>query len=110
VKAYVVVGLGFGDEGKGAVVDALVRERKASLVVRYNGGAQAGHNVVDHDQDGGRRHHCFAQFLQHARPLYTLLDKKDAFGLDYARQAVEKLGVPLRGASFGRNVFQKAWL
>lgn len=45
-KGIVVVGLGFGDESKGSVTDWLCRERKADLVVRYSGGAQAAHNVV----------------------------------------------------------------
>lgn len=53
-----VVGLGLGDEGKGATVDALARARAAALVVRYNGGPQAAHHVVA--PDGSL--HCFAQF------------------------------------------------
>jgi adenylosuccinate synthase len=39
-----VVGLQWGDEGKGKVVDLLAGEYDA--VVRYNGGANAGHSVV----------------------------------------------------------------
>ncbi len=39
-----VVGGHWGDEGKGKVVDALAGEM--DLVVRYNGGANAGHTVV----------------------------------------------------------------
>jgi adenylosuccinate synthase len=58
VRAIVVVDLGFGDSGKGLLTDCLVRTRGATLVVRYNGGAQAGHNVVAPDG----RHHTFAQF------------------------------------------------
>jgi adenylosuccinate synthase len=58
MKAIVTVGLGFGDEGKGATVDYLTRALNADLVVRYCGGAQAGHNVQLPD---GRRH-AFAQF------------------------------------------------
>jgi adenylosuccinate synthase len=58
MKAVITVGLGFGDEGKGAAVDFLVRELAADLVVRYSGGAQAGHNVQLPD---GRRH-TFSQF------------------------------------------------
>jgi len=58
MKAIITVGLGFGDEGKGAAVDFLVRVHGAGLVVRYSGGAQAGHNVVLPD---GRRH-SFSQF------------------------------------------------
>ncbi len=57
-KLFVVCGLGFGDEGKGSVVDVLVRRHGAGLVVRYNGGPQAGHNVVSPDGVW----HCFAQF------------------------------------------------
>ncbi|QOJ00735.1 MAG: adenylosuccinate synthase [Phycisphaeraceae bacterium] len=39
-----VVGLQWGDEGKGKIVDRLAAEHHA--VVRYNGGANAGHSVV----------------------------------------------------------------
>ena len=58
MKVVITVGLGFGDEGKGATVDYLTRVHDADLVVRYCGGAQAGHNVELPD---GRRH-TFAQF------------------------------------------------
>jgi adenylosuccinate synthase len=57
-RAIVTVGLGFGDEGKGATVDYLTRHFEADLVVRYCGGCQAGHNVQLPD---GRRH-TFSQF------------------------------------------------
>ncbi|MHB8417299.1 MAG: adenylosuccinate synthetase [Myxococcales bacterium] len=58
MRAVVVVDLGFGDAGKGLVTDFLVRRTGAQAVVRFNGGAQAGHNVVAPDG----RHHTFAQF------------------------------------------------
>ncbi len=57
-EAWIVVDLGYGDQGKGTVTDFLVRDRGAHTVVRFNGGAQAGHNVVTTDG----RHHTFAQF------------------------------------------------
>jgi adenylosuccinate synthase len=57
-RAIITVGLGFGDEGKGATVDFLARHLDADLVVRYCGGSQAGHNVQLPD---GRRH-TFSQF------------------------------------------------
>lgn len=57
-RAVITVGLGFGDEGKGATVDFLTRKLEADLVVRYCGGSQAGHNVELPD---GRRH-TFSQF------------------------------------------------
>ncbi|MFC4126858.1 adenylosuccinate synthetase [Nocardia rhizosphaerae] len=56
----VVVDLGFGDAGKGATVDWLCAPEAGlgvTAVVRFNGGAQAAHNVV---AEG--RHHTFAQF------------------------------------------------
>jgi adenylosuccinate synthase len=56
--ACVVVGLGFGDEGKGAIVDYLSASAPVHTIVRYNGGAQAAHNVVLPDG----RHHTFHQF------------------------------------------------
>ncbi|MGA2172369.1 MAG: adenylosuccinate synthase [Sedimentisphaerales bacterium] len=39
-----VVGLQWGDEGKGKIVDILAED--SDVVVRYNGGANAGHTVV----------------------------------------------------------------
>ncbi len=66
----VVLGLGYGDEGKGAVVDKIARtsflysgsggvtEFTHKTVVRYSGGHQAAHNVVTDDG----RHHTFSQF------------------------------------------------
>lgn len=44
-----VVGLQWGDEGKGKIIDVLTPSFRA--VVRYNGGANAGHSVVV----GGKR-------------------------------------------------------
>ncbi len=58
MSAYIIVDLGFGDAGKGLLTDFLCRHLKANLVVRYNGGAQAGHNVVTPDG----KHHTFSQF------------------------------------------------
>lgn len=55
--AYLTVDLGYGDSGKGRVVDELVRTTGAMLVVRHSGGPQCGHNVVLPDG----RHHCFSQ-------------------------------------------------
>jgi len=47
IRCLVVVGAQWGDEGKGKVVDSLAEH--ADLVVRYQGGANAGH-TVDTDQ------------------------------------------------------------
>jgi len=44
-----VVGLQWGDEGKGKIVDVLSAE--ADIVVRYQGGANAGHTVLVGDNE-----------------------------------------------------------
>jgi adenylosuccinate synthase len=52
--ATVIIGAGFGDEGKGLLTDFHAAGfGKDCIVVRFNGGAQAGHTVVTPD---GRRH------------------------------------------------------
>jgi adenylosuccinate synthase len=59
----VVVGAQWGDEGKGKIVDVLAE--RADLVVRYQGGANAGHTVHTGDaagQGGG------GQFVLHQIP------------------------------------------
>ncbi len=54
MKAYVIIGACFGDEGKGLTTDYLAaKHAENSLVVRFNGGAQAGHTV---QTTSGQRH------------------------------------------------------
>lgn len=48
-----VIGAAYGDEGKGLMTDYLSAATGAPLVVRTNGGAQAGHTVATLD---GKRH------------------------------------------------------
>jgi adenylosuccinate synthase len=57
-RFFSLIDLGFGDSGKGLFTDALCRQLPVHTVVRFNGGAQAGHNVVLPDG----RHHTFSQF------------------------------------------------
>lgn len=56
--AILVQGLAFGDEAKGATVDFLCRKFPVDLIVRFNGGSQAAHNVVTPEGV----HHTFSQF------------------------------------------------
>jgi adenylosuccinate synthase len=44
--ATAVIGAQWGDEGKGKVIDLLAE--RADLVVRYSGGNNAGHTVINH--------------------------------------------------------------
>lgn len=52
MTARVVIGASFGDEGKGVTTDYLC-SHGAGMVVRFNGGANAGHTVVTPE---GERH------------------------------------------------------
>ena len=56
-RAFIVTGLGFGDEGKGTVTHSLACEHKAHTVIR-TGGAQALHRVVTKRGQS----HVFSQF------------------------------------------------
>jgi len=49
MSATVVIGTQWGDEGKGKIVDYLAE--RADVVVRYQGGNNAGHTVVVGDQE-----------------------------------------------------------
>ena len=49
MSAIVIVGAQWGDEGKGKITDFLART--ADVVVRYQGGNNAGHTVVVSDQE-----------------------------------------------------------
>lgn len=58
MPAIIIIDLGFGDAGKGSMVDYYARKTGAHTVVRFNGGAQAAHHVV---LPSGK-HHSFSQF------------------------------------------------
>jgi len=54
-----VVGLGFGDEGKGKTVDYLCARNLKSIVIRYSGGHQVGHTVISREKN---IKHVFSNF------------------------------------------------
>ena len=67
---YIVIGAGFGDEGKGHTVAQIIETSPLpiSFVVRFNGGHQAGHTV---EHNGVR--HVFSNFgagSLHGLPTY----------------------------------------
>jgi len=94
LRAYIIVDLGFGDAGKGLLTDFLARHLEAGLVVRYNGGAQAGHNVVAPDG----RQHTFSQFgsgtfIPHVRTYLSQYVVIDPLALLVEGEALEGKGV-----------------
>lgn len=79
MKASIVIGSSFGDEGKGYTVDAICRQHTNSLVIRHNGGSQAGHTVELND---GRKH-VFKTFGSGSfRGSPTLLSRFFIFNVD----------------------------
>lgn len=58
MKTSIVLGLGYGDEGKGLTTQYLCRQSQSPLVLRFSGGHQAGHTVVT---PSGTRH-VFSNF------------------------------------------------
>ncbi|MEM1355828.1 MAG: adenylosuccinate synthase [Planctomycetota bacterium] len=85
-----IVGLQWGDEGKGKVVDMLAAAY--DVVARYNGGANAGHTVVVGDQK-------YALHLIPSGVLYP--DKANVLGngvvIDPAQLVKEITGLQKRG-------------
>ena len=93
--AIVVVDLAFGDCGKGAIIDYLAREHGAHTVVRFNGGPQAGHNVVTPDG----RHHTFSQFgsatfLPRVRTLLSHFMLIEPYAMLNEAAHLREVGVP----------------
>jgi len=68
MRARAVIGASFGDEGKGLLVDYLC-QTGGEVVVRFNGGAQAGHTVVTPE---GLRHvfHHFGSGTLYGVPTF----------------------------------------
>ena len=94
----IVVGLQWGDEGKGKIVDFL--SEKADVVARFQGGHNAGHTVVI-NQD---------KFILHLIPSGILYkDKMCIIGngvvVDPAALLEEINGLRERGVEIGKNLF-----
>lgn len=70
-KIIANIGANFGDEGKGLMTDYFAAQNRNVIVVRANGGAQAGHTVVTPD---GKRHvfsHIGAGFFANANTFLS---------------------------------------
>jgi adenylosuccinate synthase len=95
----IVLGLQWGDEGKGKIVDVL--SEKADVVARYQGGHNAGHTVVIKDE----------KFILHVIPSGILYKhKKCLIGngvvVDPASLIGEINGLKERGVEInGKNLF-----
>ncbi len=63
MTGIILVGLQFGDEGKGKIVDCLVEHLNVDLVARFQGGNNAGHTVVV-GNDKFKLHHVPSGVIQ----------------------------------------------
>lgn len=96
MKTSIVLGLGFGDEGKGLVTAALAAQApESTLVVRFGGGHQVGHNV-----HYGSQKHEFSNFgsgsISGAITYWSKHCTLDPIGIRNEYRALEKLGVKPR--------------
>ena len=92
-----VFGMHWGDEGKGKIVDMLAEH--FDVVVRYNGGGNAGHTVCIGDE----------KFALHLLPVGVLTKEKTAVvgpgvALDLPRMLEEIESLAQRGITVGDNL------
>lgn len=57
MRTIAVIGKNFGDEGKGYTCSCLASSLKKSLIIKHNGGGQAGHTVEDSEGKWRFIHH-----------------------------------------------------
>jgi adenylosuccinate synthase len=88
----VVLGLGFGDEGKGAFTNYLCSQLEHPLVVRFNSGHQCGHTVVV-----GDNRHVFSNFgsgtLLGVPTYWSEYCTVDPVGVYKEAQALKAIGI-----------------
>ena len=105
-EGKVVIGKNFGDEGKGQTVSCLCRGKDA-VVVRHNGGAQAGHTVEDgafrfvfHQLGSGSRWNCPTYWSETFLPdLLKLGEEVEAL----RRELWEKTGTRFTGSIYAHG-------
>lgn len=96
-----VIGAQWGDEGKGKVVDLLAE--KAAMVVRYAGGNNAGHTVINHL--GEFKMHLIPCGIFHPNPVCVIANGvvvDPAVLLDEVRMITDA-GISLDGRLFVSN-------
>jgi adenylosuccinate synthase len=101
MQASVVIGANWGDEGKGLMTDYLCRLHKADLVVRFNGGAQAGHTVVTPE---GRRHVFNHIGSGYYAGVPTYLSEYFILNPIIFRREIEELNVPKNYAIYASRI------
>jgi adenylosuccinate synthase len=98
MSTLVVVGTQWGDEGKGKIVDLLARD--AHMVVRYQGGSNAGHTVV-------KGAHTYVFHLIPSGVLYpgTICVIGNGVVIDPVALIAELDGLRSNGIRIGKNLY-----
>ncbi|OJT95223.1 MAG: adenylosuccinate synthase [Rhizobium sp. 63-7] len=94
-KAQAVIGAGYGDEGKGLLTDRLASATTDAVIVRSNGGAQAGHTVVAPDGSRHVFHHFGSGALAGAPTHLSAFFVAHPMFFIGERQALKSLGAAL---------------
>lgn len=97
--ADIIVDLQYGDSGKGKVAHFLCKEKKYTHVIRYNGGANAGHTIF----------HKGVKFVTHQVPVGVFFGVKSIIGpgcvvdptiLAQEVRELERNGIKVKGKLF----------
>ncbi len=103
-----LVGLQFGDEGKGKITDDLIRatqtlnDGKKVITVRFQGGANAGHTIFHKKSDG-----TMAKFICHLTPSGIARNTDIAIGPNVAFnpiQFVQEVDKARKDLQFSGNI------
>ena len=82
MRTIAVIGKNFGDEGKGFTCSRLASSLKKSLIIKHNGGGQAGHTVEDPEGKWRFIHHQIGAGAEyHVPTLFTDSFMPDMFQL-----------------------------
>lgn len=82
MRTIAVIGKNFGDEGKGYTCSRLASSLKKSLIIKHNGGGQAGHTVEDPEGKWRFIHHQIGAGAEyHVPTLFTDSFMPDLFQL-----------------------------
>ena len=82
MRTIAVIGKNFGDEGKGFTCSRLASSLKKSLIIKHNGGGQAGHTVEDPEGKWRFIHHQIGAGAEyHVPTLFTDSFMPDLFQL-----------------------------
>lgn len=118
-KYKIVLGALYGDEGKGATVQWLCKNEldnhKTPLVVRFSGGAQAAHTVMQRavgPQGKDLRHICSSLGSGVLLGVDTYLDENFFLDPIMLMEEIDTLLIELAdaGSALGKGFFPKVWI